>query len=105
VSSAPDTPLDLTLEGIIDPIPILHWQVFAHEFRHGQINASQKQVRSQTVEDALRSVGQTFASMGTKDPRLLVPGRQDFGLQQKFAAYAKNDPPPNRVKLVPIPIL
>jgi hypothetical protein len=39
-------------------------KIFAYKYQHGLINPSQKQVQSHTLEDAVRSVGQTFAAMG-----------------------------------------
>jgi hypothetical protein len=95
--------LDPTLEGIEDPVPFI--QIFAYKYRHGLINPSQKQVRSRTVEDAVRSVGQTFAAMGSPDPRLTPAGKHDFRLRRQYNCYAKADPPPNRVKPIPLPIL
>lgn len=96
--------LDPTLQGIQDhPIPFL--QVFAYRYRHGQINTSRRQVRSRTVENALRSIGQTLATLGSPDPRYTVTGKIDFRLQRMLAAYTRLDPPPNRVKPVPIPVL
>jgi hypothetical protein len=62
--------------------------------------------RSRTVEGTLRSVGQTFASVGAADPRLTLQGKMDFRLQRQLACYySKQDPPPDRVKPVPIAII
>lgn len=57
--------VDPTLQEFNDPIPFL--QVFAHRYRSGTIAARGQQVRARTVEDALRNVGQTFASVGAAD--------------------------------------
>lgn len=57
------------------------------------------------VEDAIRNVGQTFSSVGAPDPRLTIQGNIDFQLRCQFSCYAKEDPPPNRVKPIPVPIL
>lgn len=94
--------LDPTLQGIQDPIPIL--QVFAHRYRHGALSPSRHPVRSRTVEDALRSIGQAFTHVGAKDPRH-KDGHLDFRLKRMFSCYAKFDPPPNRVKPIPVQIL
>mmetsp|Transcript_64909 Transcript_64909/g.188173 ORF Transcript_64909/g.188173 Transcript_64909/m.188173 type:complete len:382 (-) Transcript_64909:11-1156(-) len=91
------------LDDCPDPIPFL--QVFAHRFRHGQLNTSHREVRSRTVENALRSVGQTLAAMGTPDPRYTSTGKIDFRLQRMLASYRKLDAPPLRVKPIPVPIL
>jgi hypothetical protein len=43
--------------------------------------------------------------VGTQDPRYNDIGQIDFRLKGQLAAYAKQDPPPNRVKPIPIQIL
>jgi hypothetical protein len=43
--------------------------------------------------------------LGKADPRLDLNYRIDFRLQRMLRAYAKDDPPPNRVKPVPVPVL
>jgi len=57
------------------------------------------------VEDALRSMGQTFASLGAQDIRKDSLGTIDFRIQWQLRSYAKADPPPDRVKPVPIQLL
>jgi hypothetical protein len=57
------------------------------------------------VEGAVRAVGQTLASMGSPDPRLTPAGKHEFRLGRLFAAYAKKDDPPSRVKPVPIQVI
>jgi hypothetical protein len=57
------------------------------------------------VEGAIRAVGQTLASMGSPDPWLTASGKHEFRLGCLFAAYAKQDDPPFRVKPVPIQVL
>lgn len=84
-------------------MPLL--QIFAHRYRIGQVAPSGSPVRSRTVEAALRSVGQTFASLGQRDPRLQASGRLDFRLHRQLQAYTKADPPPTRVKPIPLQVL
>ena len=43
--------------------------------------------------------------MGKSDPRLTKMGKLDFRLQRMQAAYTKDDPPPNRVKPVPVMVV
>jgi hypothetical protein len=43
--------------------------------------------------------------METIDPRLTRQGKIDFRLQRQLAAYTKEDPPPNRVKPVPVSVI
>ena len=92
-----------SLQDVGDPVPYL--QVFAYRYRHGYINPSRRVVRSRTVEGALRSVGQTLASVGAADPRLTIQGDVDFRLQRMLASYSRSDSPPSRVKPIPVPIL
>ena len=94
---------DPFLANIEDPVNIL--QVFAKKYRTGKLAPRGKNVRSRTVEDALRSVGQTFSGVGTSDPRLNASGDIDFRLQRQLSCYKKQDPPPNRVKPVPIQVI
>jgi hypothetical protein len=85
--------------------PVLFLQVFAHRYRTGVIAPKGKPVRSRTVEDALRSVGQAFAALGASDPRLNPQGKPDFRIQRQLKAYAKQDPPPHRVKPIPVSVI
>jgi hypothetical protein len=94
---------DPTLTESDDPITIL--QLFAHCYRRGELSPSKTQVRGKTVADALRSVGQTLSNLGYSDPRLLPSGKLTFRLQRQLSYYNKKDPPPNRVKPIPIQVL
>jgi hypothetical protein len=102
VASCADMRMDPTLQIVEDPVPFL--QVFAYRYRHGHF-ASKTDVRSKTVDCALRNVGQTFASMGAPDPRITLQGKMDFRLRRQLACYTKQDPPPDRVKPVPLAII
>jgi hypothetical protein len=95
--------IDPFLKTYRDPIPIL--QIFAQRYRDGRIAPSKMQVKSRTVEDALRAVGQKFARMGAPDIRKDTSGSIDFRIQRQLRHYAKLDPPPARVKPVPITIV
>lgn len=53
----------------------------------------------------MRQVGQTMARLGTTDPRLVAPRQLDFRLSQQISGYKKEDPPPKRVKPVPLGLL
>jgi hypothetical protein len=95
--------VDPLLESVPDPIPYL--MVFGQRVRDGRLAKSSKSVRHQTVEDALRAVGQTMASMGANDKRLITPQQLDYRLSQQIAGYGQSDPPPSRVKLVPLSLI
>jgi hypothetical protein len=60
---------------------------------------------ARTVGDALRAVGQTLAGLGHADPRLQPSGKLEFQLRRQLVAYNCQDPPPTRVKPIPIDIL
>jgi len=86
-----------------DPVPTL--QIFDQRYRDGRLAPSGNTVRSRTVEDATRAVGQKFARMGTKDIRKDATGGIDFRIQQQLRSYKKDDAPPSRVKPIPITII
>jgi hypothetical protein len=86
-----------------DPVPII--QVFAQRYRDGRNAPKGKSVRSGTVEDAVRAVGQTFAQLGSADIRKDAFGEIDFRITRQFKCYKKEDGPPSRVKPVPIIII
>ena len=85
-----------------DPIPFL--QAFATQYRRRK-GPSGDPVKSGTVSDAIRSVGQTMASLGGEDCRKDTTGALDFRLARQFRAYGRQDPPPNRVKPIPISLV
>jgi hypothetical protein len=84
-------------------MPLL--QIFASRYRVGTLSPSRTAVKSRTVEGALRSVGQTIATLGYRDPRLQPPGKLDIRLLQQLQAYSKEDPAPTRVKPIPLQVL
>jgi len=96
-------PLDPYFSDGGDPIPYL--QVFAARYRDGRIAPRGKPVRSGTVSAAVRHVGQTYARMGTTDIRLDAVGNLDFRLSRMFRGYTRQDPPPGRVRPVPIQVV
>ena len=89
--------------GTHDPIPLL--QLFAHRYRMGGLAPGRRSVRTRTVEDALRAVGQTYAGMGALDPRLNRHGELDFRLTALLQAWKRDDDPPTRVKPLPIAVV
>jgi hypothetical protein len=94
---------DPELANIADPIPLL--QIFAQCYRPGAIPPSGSPVCSRTVEQALRAMSQVFAALGCRDPRLSVSGKLDFHLSHQLSAYSKENPPPTRVKPIPLPVI
>lgn len=74
------------------PTPLL--QVFANRYRMGIISPSGAKVQARTVEGALRTVGQTLATLGLPDPCLQPSGKLDLRLHCQLKGYSKIDPPP-----------
>jgi hypothetical protein len=79
--------------------------MFAHQVRTGHLAANGRPVRKRTVEQYLRSVAQIFASVGAPDPCHNALGKTDFRLYRQFRTYDKQDPPPTRVRPVPLQLL
>jgi len=50
-------------------------------------------------------VGQTFSRVGSLDPCLGPNGKHKFRLGRQLRGYGKEDPPPDCVKPIPMPIL
>ena len=50
-------------------------------------------------------MAQAFARVGAPDPRLNSFGELDFRLQAVFRSWKKSDPPPTRVKPLPLVVL
>jgi hypothetical protein len=86
-----------------DAIPII--QVFAQRYRDGRGAPKHNVVHSGTVEEAVCAVGQAFIQLGATDIRKDAFGEIDFRLTRQFWCYKKEDPPPSRVKPVPILII
>ena len=95
--------VDPMLDDVVDPIPFL--QVFAARWRSGEIAPRGEPVRARTVENALRAIGQTMASVGAEDRRLNLSGKIEYRVQQQLKGYSKIDPPPDRVKPIPFQIV
>jgi hypothetical protein len=94
---------DPTLQQTDDPIILL--QLFAHCYRWGVISPNKTPVRGRTVGDALHAIGQTLSYMGLPDPRLLPSGKLNFRIACQLSSYTKSNPPPSRVKPIPLNIL
>ena len=95
--------LDPFLRNTVDAVPYL--QIFGARYKDGRIAPRGKPVASGTVSDALRSVGQKFARLGSSDPRLDSHGKIDYRISSQMRSYRKSDAPPNRVKPCPITIV
>ena len=92
--------LDPLLVTYQDPVPILN--AFARDNQTGNNAPDSRGVRTRTVEDSVRSIGQAIAMLGAKDPRMTSTGKLDGGLQLQFRCYSRQDPPPSRVNPIPV---
>ena len=95
--------LDPLLQTIESKVPIL--QVFAQRLRSGAIAPKGNPLRSRTVEDYLRHIGQAFLNVGAEDPRNNSAKQHDFRLKRMFSGWKRGDPSANRVKPIPIQVL
>jgi hypothetical protein len=50
-------------------------------------------------------VGQAFTSVGGADPRLTLSAKTEFRLGRQLCGYTRADPPPDRVKPVPVAVI
>ena len=78
---------------------------FGQRYRAGTVAPGRHTVRSRTVEDAVRAVGQAYARMGTPDPRLNSHGKVDMRLTSLYRAWKRDDEPPKRVKSLPLTVV
>ena len=79
--------------------------LFAQQYRTGTIAPGRNPVRARTVEDAIRTIGQAYARLGSPDPRLNLHGDLDFRLSSLYRAWQRDDAPPTRVKPLPLSVV
>ena len=75
------------------PFPILN--IFARDYRTGDIAQTSSPAQSRTAEDAVRSIGQTLTALGLADPRYRKDEKIDIRLRFQLRCYTKQDPPPH----------
>ena len=86
-----------------DPIPFL--QVFALRVRSGKLALGGAPISSRATEEYLRSVGQTLALLGYRDPTKDRDGNRDIRLQRLLSCWKKEDGPPSRAAPIPVAVL
>ena len=81
-------------------------QVYATRLRSGKLAPSNRSIKAGTVEDYLRTVGEEISFLGTDvDPRFTAQGLRVVALKNQATSYSKADPPPEKVKPIPIPLV
>ena len=80
------------LDKVREPVPLL--QNFTRRVRSGLLAHNGEPIRSRTAEAYLRAVGQTFANVSIKDPRLNKHGSIDHRFQRQLRGWTKSDGPP-----------
>ena len=87
-----------------DPIPFM--LAYMQEYRTGIVAPQGKPVRARTPEEAIRFVRQTLEIVAKYDPGFNVNTRKiDKRLSNIWKQWKQEDPPPDRVKPVPMAIL
>ena len=85
-----------------DTVPTLN--AFAQQYCTGKIFSSGCTVCSQTVEDAVRQVGQALAALDAREPLLTSQSKVDICLRFQYRCYYKYEPPPHQQsKTTPAP--
>ena len=97
--------IDKYFRGVGQQLPIL--QVFASRLRSGQISPSGIALRVGSVCDYVSTAGEEISRMGpeNRDPRYGVGGKIHVVLRQQYKSYSNDDPPPERVKPIPLQLL
>ena len=96
--------VDPTMRELSDPIPLL--LSYAQQYRWGFLAPKGKPVRARTPEEAVRFVGQTLKVLAKYDPRIDPDTREiDRRLTNLWKDWTQDDPPPSRVKPLPVAVL
>lgn len=95
------------MEHSIDPLlnsvedPIHYFMVFAIRYHDSRLAKDGEPIRSQRVEEALHSISQMMASLGSKDHHLIAHNKLEYRLSQQLSAWKHAALAPIRVKPVP----
>ena len=96
--------VDPTLRDLRDPVPFL--LTYAQQYRTGVLAPKGKPVRARTPEEAIRFVRQTIEFLAQQDPgRNAHTGEINKRLSNLWKNWTQEDPPPDRVKPVPMAVL
>jgi len=81
-------------------------KVYAIRVRRGDLSASGDPVSAQRVQDYIRTAAQEISRLGSKlDPRLTLNNVMHMDLTNIKRAHAKEDPPPEKTKPIPISLV
>ena len=105
IASIPST--DPYLSNLPPHLHISFLKVFATGVRRGKFTAKGHPVRARRVQDYLRTVAEEIrlGSPHQKDPRYNLHHQIDRELKLLSKAHSKADPPPDKVKPVPIQLV
>ena len=105
IATMPST--DPYLSNLEPQLHISFLKVFAARVRDGRLAAKGKPVRSKRVQDYPRTVAKEIrlGSPHRLDPRFDCHGHLDRELQLLFKGHSNADPPPDKVKPVPIQLV
>ena len=91
------------LQGIRDNIPFL--KIFSERVIAGLLGASRIPIKKRSVEQYLCYIEQIFAAVGDSKPWHNKLGQLEFRTGQQLSTYAKQDPPPTRVRPISVSVL
>jgi hypothetical protein len=77
---------------------------FAHHVRSGGVSKRAKQVRTQTVEVALRAISTTFQMDHEPSPVVTTQGKYTKKISQLLESYRREDPPSKPKLAVPLSV-
>ena len=96
--------VDPLLRDVTQPIPF--FQAYAYQYRTGAVAPRGKSVGARSPEEAVRFIGQTMQLMGVGDKRFdPATNKIDTRLSNLWKHWTAEDPPPARVKPVPMMVL
>jgi len=83
---------------------LLLW-IFAVCYQNGTIAPRGRLVQSRMVENAIHSMGQVLALLGSPDPWLNQLGAIDYRLSRLLRGFQATDPAPNQARPIPLCII
>ena len=99
--------VDPYLNGLSKSAKLSFLEVFGHRLRQGFASPSGNTIRSRSVEDYLRTVGEEIALVDDEgeNPRMIAPNVIHPRIQDLQRSYTKADPPAAKVKPIPLGLI